>query len=111
MDTIGPGLISYFIVLPDPRVLKRSRHKLIDILVIAVSAVICGARGWEDIEIWANQREQWLKTFLELPNGIASHDTFARVFSILDPISFEQCFSLWARSMRRNLHGELIGID
>jgi len=111
MGTISPGLVSYFLVLSDPRVLKRSRHKLIDILVIAVSAVICGARGWEDIEIWGNQREQWLKTFLELPNGIASHDTFARVFSILDPVSFEKCFSLWARSMRKNLHGELIGID
>lgn len=111
MDGFSPGLVSYFLILPDPRVLKRSRHKLIDILVIAVSAVICGARGWEDIEIWGNQREHWLSTFLELPNGIASHDTFARVFSILDSKAFEECFSSWARSMRRNLDGELIGID
>jgi len=85
--------------------------QLVDVVGIAILAVICGARGWEDIELWATQRKQWLRTFLGLPNGIPSHDTFARVFSILDPVAFEKCFSRWSKTLRGNLKGELIGID
>ncbi len=82
------GIIEHFSSLPDPRIERCKKHKLIDIIFITIAAVICGAEDWEDIEEFGAIREDWLKTILELPNGIASHDTFNRVFSLLDPSLF-----------------------
>lgn len=75
---------AYFSQVTDPRKAQTKEHKLIDIIVIAICAVICGAEGWTDIESFGNRKMLWLKTFLELPNGIPSHDAFWRVFSLID---------------------------
>src|SRR6185436_6287530 len=78
-------LTACFDGLVDPRVTRRCNHRLIDILMIAVSAVIACAESWEDIELYGRSKQAWLKTFLALPNGIPSHDTFRRVFMLIDP--------------------------
>src|SRR3954453_2799515 len=98
------GLTACFDGLADPRVTRQCDHRLIDILVIAVSAVIaCAeswcAESWEDIELYGRSKQAWLKTFLDLPNGIPSHDTFRRVFMLIDPDAFEGCFARWAQSL------------
>ena len=81
------GLAACFTGLEDPRETRRCDHQLIDILVIAVCAVIACAESWEDIELYGRSKRAWLGTFLALPNGIPSHDTFRRVFMLLDPSS------------------------
>src|SRR5919202_4883179 len=93
------GLAACFAGLADPRETRRCDHRLIDILVIAVCAVIACAESWEDIELYGRSKLAWLKTFLALPNGIPSHDTFRRVFMLLDPDAFEACFARWAQSL------------
>src|SRR5919107_5942692 len=93
------GLAACFAGLADPRATRRCDHRLIDILVIAVCAVVACAESWEDIELYGRSKRVWLKTFLALPNGIPSHDTFRRVFMLLDPDAFEACFARWARSL------------
>lgn len=92
-------LLEYFASLPDPRVDRTKLHALGDILVIAVSAVICGAEGWTDIAEFGKSKEEWLRGFLPLANGIPSHDTFRDVFMRLDPATFEACFVSWVRSL------------
>ena len=74
-------IADHFLGIEDPRIDRTKRHNLIDIMTIAVCAVICGADGWTAIETYGCAKYEWLKTFLELPNGIPSHDTFARVFA------------------------------
>jgi hypothetical protein len=81
------GLAACFTGLEDPRATRRCDHQLVDILVIAVCAVIACSESWEDIELYGRSKQAWLKTFLALPNGIPSHDTFRRVFMLLDPSS------------------------
>jgi predicted transposase YbfD/YdcC len=81
--------------LKDPRMDRTKRHGLTDILVIAICATICGADDWTKMELFGQCKEKWFRTFLELPNGIPSHDTFRGVFSLLDPEAFEQCFMEW----------------
>jgi len=83
------GLAARFAGLVDPRETRRCDHQLIDILAIAVGAVIACAASWEDIELYGRSKQAWLKTFLALPNGIPSYDTFRRVFMLLDPDAFE----------------------
>ena len=85
----------HFSDLEDPRIDRTKRHKLLDIVVIAICAVICGADGWVAVETFGNAKHDWLKQFLELPNGIPSHDTFGRVFSQLDTNQFRTCFLNW----------------
>jgi hypothetical protein len=79
--------------------------------VIAVGAVIACAESWEDIELYGRSKQAWLKTFLALPNGIPSHDTFRRVFMLLDPDGFEACFARWARSLAGEAGREVVAID
>jgi len=86
------SIADHFAQMPDPRVERTKRHKLIDIITIAICAVICGADTWVEMEIYGQAKHQWLKQFLELPNGIPSHDTFSRVFSRLDPEQFRALF-------------------
>ena len=91
MENYSPKtLIEHFSDIDDPRIDRTKRHKLIDILAIAICATICGAETWEDFELFGRAKLDWFKTFLELPNGIASHDTFRRVFARLDPTQFQQ---------------------
>jgi predicted transposase YbfD/YdcC len=111
MDAIATGgFLRYFQDLADPRK-TNSLHKLSDMLVIAVLAVICGADGWVQVEMFGKAKRDWLATFLELPNGIPSHDTFGRVFARLDPDSFEKCFITWMRALVETCGGKLIAID
>jgi len=104
-------LTACFDGLVDPRVTRRCNHRLIDILMIAVSAVIACAESWEDIELYGRSKQAWLKTFLALPNGIPSHDTFRRVFMLIDPDAFEGCFARWARSLTSKVEREVVAID
>ena len=105
------SLIKHFQYLPDPRFQLKSDHKLIDIVIIAICAVICGADKWTQIEEFGKERQVWFETFLELPNGIPSHDTFGRVFSLLDPMSFQNCFQGWIKSVVELTEGQVIALD
>jgi predicted transposase YbfD/YdcC len=104
-------LIKHFAILPDPRIERHRRHKLSDILVIAVCAVLCGAESFPAIEDFGQARYEWLKQFLELPGGIPSHDTFNRVFRLLDPVQFQACFLSWMQAVAEVTRGEVIAID
>ena len=103
--------LSYFSDLTDPRVERTREHRLDDILFIAISSVICGAEGWNDMEEFGKSKQEWLKSFLELPNGIPSHDTFNRVFSALNPEELARCFLEWTRSVADLCEHEVIAID
>lgn len=104
------GLLRFFKTLPDPR-RHNVIHKLHDILVIAVCAVICGADGWAEVEVFGRSKRSWFATFLDLPGGIPSHDTFGRVFAKLRPDEFESCFVAWVKSIPAVAGGKLIAID
>jgi predicted transposase YbfD/YdcC len=103
--------IKYFAALEDPRVERTKHHLLIDIIAIAILAVISGADGWVAIETYGQAKQEWLASFLRLPNGIPSHDTFARVFARLKPSEFEQCFTNWINAITKELGAQVIPID
>jgi predicted transposase YbfD/YdcC len=105
------SILAHFGVMIDPRVDRTKEHKLVDILVIALCAVICGAEHFTEMEEFGQAKEEWFRTFLELPNGIPSHDTFGRVLSMLDPAQFQACFLNWAREIAQLKLGEVIAID
>src|ERR687890_2050038 len=104
-------LTACFNGLVDPRVIRQCDHQLIDILVIAVSAVIACAESWEDIELYGRSKQAWLKTFLDLPNGVPSHDTFRRGFMLIDPDAFEVCFARWVQAWARGVAREVVAVD
>lgn len=104
--------LNHFIDLKDPRIENHNRrHNLADILVITILGTICGADNWVDICELAEIKYDWLKTFLELPNGIPSHDTFGRIFSLLNPETFTKCFMNWIASLSIDVSKEIIAID
>ena len=100
-------------ILPDPRRKNhnKKRHILEDIIVIAILATIAGADTWVDIETFGQQHLEWLKKFLLLPHGIPSDDTFARVFALLNPSAFEECFVAWVASMQHLAEGTVVSLD
>jgi hypothetical protein len=104
------SFLQYFVTLTDPRIERSKEHLLIDIIVIAILAVISGADGWIAIETYGKAKYEWLKEFLELPNGIPSHDTFSRVFARLETEEFEKCFKNWLNSITHKLGVELIAL-
>jgi predicted transposase YbfD/YdcC len=106
-----PGLIAYFELLEDPRMERRRRHNLPDILVIALCTLLCGGESFNDMEDFGKAKEDWLRTFLELPGGIPSHDTFNRVFAAIDRKQFMDCFVRWTQSLRRAVHREIVALD
>jgi predicted transposase YbfD/YdcC len=101
----------HFSHLPDPRVERTKKHKLIDIIAIAMCGVISGADNWVEIEAFGQIREAWLREFLELPNGIPSHDTFGRVFARLDADAFRRSFIDWVRTVHSLTAGQVVAID
>ncbi len=104
-------ITDHFSSLKDPRIERSKLHQLIDIITIAVCAVICGADGWEQIELYGKAKHKWFSQFLALPNGIPSHDTFARVFARIDPEEFQRCFIDWIKAISKLTNGEVIAID
>lgn len=102
--------ISIFSKIEDPRIERNKDHKLLDIIAIAVCAAVCGADSWTDIEGFGKAKEDWLRTFLGLKNGIPSHDTFGRVFAMLDPVVFQACFQEWVMALRQKVTG-VVAID
>jgi len=99
MDQYDFSISTYFSNVEDPRK-YNIRHQLIDIITITICALVCGAQNWGDVEQYGKSKYQWLEQFLRLPNGIPSHDTFGRVFSMLDPRQFKEAFLNWSQSIR-----------
>jgi hypothetical protein len=108
---ISGSIAEHFSQLQDPRHDRTRIHKLSDILVIAICAIICDADGREDVEAYGNTKIDWLKTFLDLENGIPSRDTFNRVFARLDARQFEACFISWVQSAARKQQGQVVAFD
>jgi predicted transposase YbfD/YdcC len=105
------SFFKHFMIIYDPRQEGKVRHKLIDILFIAVAASICYCNEWLDMEDWATENEEWLRQYLELPNGIPTWYTIERVFDIIDPKQFEKCFSEWVRQITKMKEGTVVAID
>ena len=112
MDPVaGASLRAHFAALPDPRVARTRRHALLDVVTLAVCAIVCAADTWVDVERWGTAKLPWLRTWPDLPHGIPSHDTFGRVFAALDPIAFEACFLGWVRELAAAAAGQVVAID
>ncbi|MGQ3685239.1 MAG: ISAs1 family transposase [Candidatus Loosdrechtia sp.] len=106
-----PTLTVFFSRLEDPRVPGRTAHRLLDILVITICAVLSGAESWVDVEMYGKEKREFLRKYLRLPHGIPSHDTFGRVFSLIHPEKIQKCFIEWVQSVMNHSKGEIIAID
>jgi predicted transposase YbfD/YdcC len=114
MNTETPrylGVFAFFETLPEPRVERTRVHPLVNILTIALLAMICVGEGWEDMEDFSDAKQAWLGTFLDLRHGIPSADTFRRVLSALNPTAFNACFIAWAQALSGGTAGKLLAID
>jgi predicted transposase YbfD/YdcC len=109
-NSIG-SIADSFLKLEDPRIERNKLHKLLDIIIITVCAVICGADNWVEIELFGKKKQEWLRQFLELPNGVPSHDTFGRVFSLLNAEQFQACFYEWVKAVEKVTSGQVIALD
>jgi hypothetical protein len=105
------GILTYFAELDDPRIEKNQKHPLINIISIAILGVICGADTWVDIERYGKAKQEWLGTFLDLKNGIPSHDTFGRVFRWLDSEQFQAQFIAWTQHICELTMSQLVSLD
>jgi predicted transposase YbfD/YdcC len=103
-------VLRFFRGIKDPRA-ANARHPLVDVLSIAILAVLCGSEGWAAVETWARVNLAWLQTFLALPHGIPSHDTFDRVFGLLDPLAFEKAFNAFTSALVNNSEGLFVAVD
>jgi predicted transposase YbfD/YdcC len=111
LNILNASFLEHFATLNDPRIERSKQHLLKDIRSIAILAIISGADGWVAIEAYGNAKYEWLKSFLELPNGIPSHDTFSRVFALIEPQQFQEGFLSWVNSIVKELKLEVIAID
>lgn len=105
------NLVKHFEGLADPRSGNAKAHIFLEILIIAILAVICGADGGSDVELFGKNKKAWLKTFLKLPKGIPSHDTFGRVFAKIKPEEFQKRFIDWVQAVERLTAGQVIAVD
>ena len=104
------SLIGCMQEVPDPRAPYNQKHKFLDIIIIAITAILCGMDTWNEIEDWANSKKDWLGRFLELPGGIPSHDTINRVFQMMDPKKFHDAFFRWTGAVAGKIEG-VVAID
>jgi predicted transposase YbfD/YdcC len=105
------SILTHFAALPDPRRPRRRLHRLLDLIAIAICAVIAGCDDWVEVAAYGRKKRTWLQTFLPLPHGIPSHDTFSRVFRLLDPRAFQRCFTRWIEAVQTATGGKLVAID
>jgi predicted transposase YbfD/YdcC len=110
-EPVAATITEHFAALKDPRIQLKIRHKLIDIIIITICAVICGADDWTEVVDYAKAKKDWLNKFLALPHGIPSHDTFGRVFSLLRPEEFEKCFVSWIHTVFKLTDAQTVAID
>jgi predicted transposase YbfD/YdcC len=112
METAGRlRLADVFVSIQDPRQAAKVEHDLVELLVVAVNAVLVGADTFVEIELWAKEKLAWLRNYLRLPHGIPSHDTFGRMFGLIDPEQFEAAFRCWVQSILPALGAEIVAID
>jgi predicted transposase YbfD/YdcC len=110
-DTVNASIVEHFQTLEDPRIERTKKHLLLDILIIAVCTLLTGGEGFQDMELFGKSKRQWLQTFLALPHGIPSHDTFGRIFARLNPTRFQECFLSWTRAVAALTQGTLVSLD
>src|ERR687884_1779185 len=108
---VNASIVEHFQTLEDPRIERTKKHPLLDILVIALCTLLTGGEGFQDMELCSKSKQVWLQTFLALPHGIPSHDTFGRVFARLNPQRFRECFLSWTRAVAQLTQGTLISLD
>src|SRR5687768_17104648 len=104
-------ITKHFASLKDPRVVGRTDHPFLTVIIMALVGVICGANGWEELEEDAEDRQEWYARFLDMPNGVPSADTFRRVLSALRPEAFFECVSSWVQSLAQPLDGQVVAFD
>jgi len=110
-DPTNASIVEHFQTLEDPRIARTKKHLLLDILVIAVCTLLTGGEGFQDMELFGKSKRAWLQTFLALPHGIPSHDTFGRVFARLNPTRFQECFLAWIQAVAQLTKGALVSLD
>ena len=103
--------LAHFGELADPRIDRHKEHKLIDVLVIAICAILCGANDWVAVEMFGQAKQAWFARFLDLGHGIPSHDTFGRVFAMLSPQALQRCFLHWIQAVAQVTAGQVVAID
>lgn len=108
---MNASIVEHFQDLEDPRIDRAKKHNLLDIIIIAVCTLLTGGEGFQDMELFGKSKRPWLQTFLALPNGIPSHDTFGRVFARLNPQRFHACFLSWTQAVAALTHGALVSLD
>jgi predicted transposase YbfD/YdcC len=110
-DPVNASIVDHFQTLEDPRIERTKKHNLLDILVIALCTLLTGGDGFQDMELFGKSKHAWLQTFLALPHGIPSHDTFGRVFARLNPRRFQECFLSWTQAVAQLTQGTLVSLD
>jgi len=108
---LSGGLVNILRGIPDPRIGNGIRHKLFEVLTIAILAILCDCKQFTEMELFGIEREGWLRTFLDLENGIPSHDTFGDVFAALSPKVIQEAFMSWVETIRNKVSGELVAVD
>lgn len=109
--SVSLSIVRHFANLTDPRLSRCRQHQLVDIIVIAICGVVCGCKSWKDVAFYGRKKADWLRTFLKLPNGIPSKDTFRRVFARIKPAAFQSCFRSWTQALADTLDIKHIAID